>query len=281
MKKHFAVVIIAIFILLNFSNVSLADYDHRTWPFQIGKYELTNPNPDNPKLYVLHTGLSVLLSNDEHDLGYMDIQLLDDFNYLGIDFNDYEVLSYKVYNPDDFDFNNDNVIRAMTPYSKNQDDFDRFYYRPGNLQWGESFFVAEGCLRGGFQFRYNKDLAICDLNKYLKLPGAEETLIDLYQLGDLADRFIEFAKGNTGFDDSYSYSDSHLFSYALVVELEKKVKDVDFSITSRTKDTTVKKEKGTFQLEFLAELAKSNEQINTTVTLYKGNSPLETNWKRI
>lgn len=222
MKKNLLYLIIVISILFGCSSISLADDNYKVQSFVIDRYELTNPNPDNPKLYVLLTWLEVSLSNGQEDLGMWDIYTLNDFSNLGISLDEYEVLSSGEYNPKEFDFSNDNVIRVITPYAKTQDDFNRFYYRSNSDQWGMDYHISRGVLEGTSQANFNRNLAIYDLNEYFKLPGAEKTIVDLYQIGDEAEDFIAFAKDYANFDDTKIYSDSHLYSCSILVELEKK-----------------------------------------------------------
>lgn len=220
MKKN--ILIIAIILLVfGYSNVHSEEVYHRGYSTRVGEFELTNPNPDNPILYVLTTNIYNIYSEGQEDLGYWDYNEDINLESLGIDLGDYKVLSEEKYVPNNFTFDNDNLIRSVTKYSKTQKDFDRFYYKEADDSRNNNECYIEGkTLYLYYNFKLRRDFSILNLNQYSKLPNYEETLTEFFQLGSDGKEYINNLKNNNRM--GYEYSHTDLYTCSTVIKLEKK-----------------------------------------------------------
>ena len=220
MRKNI-IFLLLIILVIGHSSISLAKVS--SWDevgFEVGNYELTNVNTDNPKLSILSTVVYPMFSDGEEDFGYWETSIDFNFEELGINLHDYEVVSSRHYTPSNFSFSTDNLIRSVTKYSKTKDDFDRYYNSQVNNVEEYETYMADGSLHISFIKSIEKKHASFNLKEYYQLPGSEESIIELYQLGNRAEEFIKNTKANK--KDGYEYSQSHLFTESLVIELEKK-----------------------------------------------------------
>lgn len=222
MKK--LVLIFILVICLTTSSTSFANSDeqfHYRWG-GMGNKELTNEDLNNPKLYVFLSGLLLTSSPKDLQTDHLPLWELSYPEIPGFNYKDYDIVDSYPYNPNTFDFSAKNVWRLVSPSIKTQNDFDRIMYRPEGVETGQDFyFFNEGELRGGISYSLKKSQATLDLNKYMKLPGAEKALAEKYQWNEYnIEEFRNYFYGTI--PGKEHYTDRHLFTYSIVIELEKK-----------------------------------------------------------
>lgn len=220
MKRISSIIIILLFsLIVIIPNITYAENFSYKY-ISIGEGALENPDTENNKLYVISSALILTSSTEDSKKDGIVINKLAMPEISGIDYNDYHIVDISPYSPNALDFKKDkNIWRVVSPLIKDQKDFDKFMYRPDGIEFEHEYYMLDNEVKCGFTYETDKSMSTLHLSKYLKLPGAEETLADLYQWNE-SQRKEYFTFFNTPWNEE-NQVDKHLFTYSMVIELEK------------------------------------------------------------